>query len=115
GDGAANVWDINTTANWLDTNNTPSSFSDYSPVTFNDLGSNNVAVALTGALRPASLNVNATKNYSFGGTGALVGTNSLLKSGAGQLTISASNAFSGGSTLSNGTIILGNATANSAG
>lgn len=110
GDGTANTWDVNLTANWLDTNNVVITFTNGDFLTFNDTGSNNLPVNLVGNLQPATLLVNATKDYTFSGAGSIVGTNSLIKSGTGTLTLANSNTFTGGVTISNGTLRV--ATAN---
>ena len=112
GDGAANAWDT-TTANWLDASNNPSFFTAGASVTFNDSGTNNVPVTLSGTLQPSALNVNAAKNFTFSGGGSIAGTNALIKSGAGNLTITTTNTYSGGTILSNGVVLPGSATANS--
>ena len=104
GDGVANIWDVNLTANWLDTNSTVTSFTNGDFVTFNDAGSNNTPVLFLSSVQPASLRVNATKDYIFSGAGVLTGTNELIKSGSGTLTLANSNAFTGGVTISNGTV-----------
>lgn len=105
GDGALNAWD-STTANWLDTNNTAAFFNNFDRVTFNDGGSNNSAIFLTGALQPAALVVNATKDYTLAGTGSIAGTNSLVKAGSGMLSLATSNSYSGTTIVSNGTLRL---------
>ena len=106
GDGIGNAWDINTTANWLNATNAASFFTSFDSVTFNDVGSNNTSIALTGTLMPSALVVNATKDYTFGGSGVIAGTNSLVKSGSGILTLANTNTYSGATTISNGTLRL---------
>lgn len=106
GDGAANAWDINTTPNWLDTNNAAAFFTNFDSVTFNDNGSNNVPVVLATAVQPASLTVNATRDYIITGIGAINGTNSLTKSGTGTLTLTTSNGYTGGTTINAGSLKL---------
>jgi autotransporter-associated beta strand protein len=111
GDGTTNNWDVATTANWLiGTNAVEFLLNDN--VTFNDTGSNSPAINLVGTLLPSSVTVGATQNYTFGGTGSLGGLMRLIKSGSGQLTVTTSNTFSGGTTVSNGTLLV-NSTAGS--
>ncbi len=105
GDGAANVWNVSGAANWL-SNTTATTFNNDDAVTFDNTGSNNVAVALAGALQPALLTFNASKNYTFSGSGSIAGSNILVKLGTGTLTITATNTYSGGTILSNGIIAL---------
>ena len=109
GDGAANAWDTATTLNWLDASNNAVVFNTNDAVSFTDTGSNNVAVALVGTLRPAALTVDITKNYTFGGTGLITGTNALVKSGSGTLTLtnSGNNSFAGGVIINGGILALG--------
>ncbi len=106
GDGTLNSWDTNLTANWLNPNNTAAFFNDGDSVTFNDLGSNTPPVFLSSAIRPASVLIHATKDYTFSGPGMLTGTNSLLKTGSGTLSLATSNSYSGDTIISNGTLRL---------
>ena len=111
GDNIANVWDIATTANWLNGTNV-TLYADGSFVTFDATGSNTPAINLSTVLQPGSLTVTGTKNYTFGGTGWVAGPTTLVKSGTGTLTINTTNTYSGGTILSNGTAILGNTAMN---
>ncbi len=110
GDGVANAWDIASSFTWLNPSNAASAFAQGDTANFNDTGSNNVPVMLTANVQSAALFVNATKDYIFSGIGAVAGTNSLIKSGTGTLTLANSNTFTGGLTISNGTVRV--ATAN---
>lgn len=101
GDGVSNVWDVSGAANWQ-SNGIVTVFNSGDAVTFDDTGSNNVSVAFTGTLQPALVTFNATKNYTFAGTGTLSGTNALVKSNSGTLTLSATNTYIGGTTVSGG-------------
>ncbi len=117
GDGTANNWDVGTTANWLEGTNvvtfSPDGLAD--SVTFDDTGSDNPAVNLVGTLLPSSVAVTATQDYTFGGTGSLGGPMSLTKSGTGQLTVTTSNTYSGGTTVSHGTLLVNNTTGSGTG
>ena len=113
GDGATNAWDAGGSTNW-DRNGNLTVFADGAGVQFDDTGSNNVAVSLTGTLQPAAILVSAAKNYTWGGSGLIAGTNQLVKTGSGQLTLNTTNnTFSGGILLSNGTLLGGSIAANS--
>jgi autotransporter-associated beta strand protein len=114
GDGSANVWDITTSSNWLNGTNV-TVYADTALVTFNDIGSNSPTIALTGSLLPGAVTVNATKSYTFGGSGSLSGAMTLNKSGSGALTLNGTNPFTGGVNLTNGTLITGTTGANSKG
>jgi fibronectin-binding autotransporter adhesin len=83
-------------------------------VTFDNSGSNNVPVYLAGTPQPALVTFNSSKNYTLGGIGSIAGTNKLIKTGSGTLTINNTNLYSGGTIISNSTVLPGNITANSA-
>jgi fibronectin-binding autotransporter adhesin len=106
GDGAANRWDVGGTANWLTAGNGVSVFNNGDSVAFNDSGSNNVPVVLTGALQAASLIADASKDYTFAGSGSIAGTNSLVKSGSGMLTLTTTNSYTGPTIINAGTLRL---------
>ena len=61
-------------------------------------------VALTGNLDPDTVIVDASKSYTFNGTGALTGDASLVKRGTGTLTISNDNTYTGATIISGGTV-----------
>jgi len=104
-DGAGGTWDHVNTANW---NGGTEMFYDWDAVNFNDPGAP-ATVTLDGVLRPASINVNNDpgNSYTFSGTGSIAGSTSLVKSGDGTLTLATSNSFTGGTTISGGTLRLG--------
>ncbi|MEO5712743.1 MAG: autotransporter-associated beta strand repeat-containing protein [Luteolibacter sp.] len=105
GDGSANAWD-SAANNWL-RNSTATSFSTGDRVTFDDSGSFTPAVNVADTQSPTTMDVNATGNHTFGGTGA-IGSGTLTKRGTGTLTFNnnAANGFSG-VTLDSGTIAAG--------
>ena len=107
GDGSANTWDTGTNANWLNGTNT-SIFSAGDTVTFNDSGFNNPAINLSGTLKPSSVTVAANQNYTFSGSGTLAGAMSLIKSGAGNLTLNTPNTYGGGTVVLGGGVTIGN-------
>jgi autotransporter-associated beta strand protein len=106
GDGVTNNWDSQST-NWLNGTN-PVTFNPGDTVTFDDTGSNSPVINLVGALQPAAITVAANQNYAFSGSGSLGGVMSLVKSGACILTIGTSNTFTGGVTVSAGTLQVNN-------
>ncbi len=69
---AANAWDVNLTLNWLD-GATTTRFQQGDQVTFTDSGNNSSPLTLSGSLLPGSVVVNASKNYTFNGSGWLPG------------------------------------------
>jgi fibronectin-binding autotransporter adhesin len=108
GDGTANLW--NTTAQtWLGTNGLPRAFVNGDTVTFNNSGSAVPPINLTTTVSPAAMTVNASQNYTLTGPGLLGGSMPLTKSGTGRLTIANTgvNTFSGGTTISAGSLQLG--------
>jgi len=106
GDGWANIWDLSNSTNWQ-YNGAATFFNNGDSVTFDDTGSNNIPVALNGPLQPALVTVNAAGNYTLSGLGSLTGTNSLIKSGSGTLTLATANTYTGGTLLNAGTVGFG--------
>lgn len=106
GDGSANAWDIVGANNW-NNGSGASKFYQYDTVTFDDSGSASPAVNLTGSAYPSSVTCNASQNYTIAGSGQITGGASLTKSGSGVLTLLESNSFTGGTTISAGTVKLG--------
>ncbi len=111
----SDTWDIATTTNWKDNNTGASKVYTQTSipgdeVLFNDAltGSGNVNLAVDVA--PLGLKIaNETKAYTFTGSGGLKGPTSLIKSGAGTLTIANSgvNEFTGPVSVTGGTLKLG--------
>ncbi len=115
GDGTSNVWDVKTTANFMN-GASRDNFYNLDSVTFTDSGSGSPTIALTGNLTPAAVTVNnSTTAYTFGGTGAITGSTSLTKNGAGTLTLTTPNSYTGGTILNAGKLNLNNAAAIGAG
>ncbi|MCC6126847.1 MAG: autotransporter-associated beta strand repeat-containing protein [Pirellulales bacterium] len=107
GNGTTNVWDLVGATNW---NNNTQKFYNGDSVTFDDTGSDSPAVNLTGTLAPAAMTVNNTaKNYTFSGTGAIIGATGLTKSGSGKLIVANDgiNSFSGAIAVNGGTLEVG--------
>ena len=103
GDGVTNIWDIGGSSNWL-AGVSRVVFANGAAVTFDDSGSNNIPVNLTSSLSPASITLNATKNYTFGGTGFIAGTNSLTKLGTATLTLTTPHTFTGDTLINGGSL-----------
>jgi autotransporter-associated beta strand protein len=112
GDGGANDWDINTTANWRSPLNVATVFNNGDNVTFNDTGSNNTPVNIAATVNPGTVLVsNLTKDFELAssGLGKISGSAVLTKKGARTLTISTDNDNTGVTTISAGTLQVGNA------
>jgi autotransporter-associated beta strand protein len=100
-------WDTST-ANW---SGTATVYADGDQVTLDDTASGTTTVTVVGGVSPGSTTVNnSTKTYSIGGA-AIGGSGGLVKSGTGVLTLSGSNTYTGATTISAGTLKLGNANA----
>jgi autotransporter-associated beta strand protein len=106
GDDLVNNWNTLGDYNWADGISLLYQFHTGEPVTFNDTGSTNPAVNLIGALQPASVFVDATKNYIFSGSGSLAGSMGLNKTNTGTLTINTTNTYTGNTTVSNGAVLV---------
>lgn len=88
GDGSGNVWDLNTTSNFLNAA-VPDVFKNLDSVTFTDAGSDTPAVDLVGSLNAGAVTIDATtKNYTFGGAGILTGTSSITLAATNTSTLS---------------------------
>jgi autotransporter-associated beta strand protein len=116
GDG---LWDINTTANWSKFGGAVK-YTDGSDVQFDDsaAGASPITVTLNTTVNPSSLTASeSTKSYIISGSGTIAGATGLLKNGSGSLTLSGTNTYSGGTTLSVGQLNInygGDGSANSA-
>jgi autotransporter-associated beta strand protein len=107
GDSTLNTWDVNTTKNWL-SGATPEVFSNGDNVTFSDSGSAAPAVNLVNALTPGVVTVDATKAYTFGGSGKITGPASLTKTNSGTLILLTKNDYFGPTIIQGGTLQVGN-------
>lgn len=92
GDGSANAWD-SAANNWL-SKSAVTAFNTGDRVAFDDLGP--LTVSLPGAVAPATVDVNATGNYTFAGAGSINATEALTKRGSGTLSLNntGGNSFS---------------------
>ena len=73
-------------------------------VNFTDDGSK-TSITIEGELEPQTFKVNASKNYTFSGSGSIT-SGALVKEGSGKLTISTENSYKGGNALKGGTTIV---------
>ncbi|HEY4414558.1 MAG TPA: autotransporter-associated beta strand repeat-containing protein [Verrucomicrobiae bacterium] len=103
-------WDT-VTANWFD-GTASADFSTANNVIFNDTSSQ-TSINLVGALSPNQLTVsNNVQDYTFASSsGGSLADATLLKQGTGSLTMNTANNYAEGTTISAGTIQVGNATA----
>jgi autotransporter-associated beta strand protein len=106
GDGTTNLWAAGSGTNWFDGTNFVA-FSSGDNVTFDDTGTNTPAIDLVGALSAGTVYVLAEQNYTFGGSGYLAGPTVLFKTGSGQLTLDTTNTYTGGTTINEGVVQVG--------
>ncbi|MGN6368874.1 MAG: beta strand repeat-containing protein [Phycisphaerae bacterium] len=103
-------WSLQGDSNFRDTSSNSQKFFNLDRVTFDDTSTNNNPVQISGNLQPGSVTVNASRNYTFAGSGAITGTIGLLKQGSGTLTITNNNSYSGGTDVEGGTLNVGGGT-----
>ncbi|MBC7784776.1 MAG: autotransporter-associated beta strand repeat-containing protein [Burkholderiales bacterium] len=101
--------------NWkLQTAATATDFIANDAVLFDDsaAGTTNVNIS-TADVSPSSTTFNnTTKNYTISSTGGFgIATGTLTKSGTGTLTLNTANTYTGGTTLTDGTLVLGHSSA----
>jgi autotransporter-associated beta strand protein len=112
--GKTNLWDINSTTNWL-LATTPTSYHQVvvpgDLVTFNDVGTG-VVLMNTNTAPTSMLISNNTKNYTFSGSGNISGPTGILKLGTGTAVLNFTNdSYSGNTVVSNGTLQAGSVSA----
>ncbi len=105
GDGSENFWDNATSSTWR-TNSMPVVFTTSDTLTFDQTGSANPTVNLTGTLVPGSVTVSSNTDYTLTGEGRIAGPTALSKSGTGKLILTGSHTFTGGTSLIGGTLEL---------
>jgi hypothetical protein len=116
GDGFnVNIWDVAKTAEF---NGGSAAFNPGDNVTFDDTYTYANNVSLAGVLTPTIIKVNATRDYTWAGSGNIAGSATLLKNGPGSLTLNNNtangytNTYTGGTVISNGTVNITNGWAN---
>src|SRR6185369_8756142 len=106
------TWDINTTLNWSNAIPASSTYHDGDNLLFTN-GPTNRAITLNVTVQPATIVIsnNAGVDYSISGTGSISGATGLVKngsvSGAGTLTLSTNNTYTGTTSINAGTLIIG--------
>lgn len=109
--GTGKIWSTTSGADWsIPETGSAAIYVDGAGVTFGDLApGRNSDIQITSTVAPAQITVNAeTTNYTFSGSGSIIGSTSLDKKGAGTLVINTVNKYSGGTTVSGGTVISNN-------
>jgi len=97
-------WDIDTTSNWFSLGNSVR-FHQADFVGFDDTGVSNL-VNVVGSPQPSGLTINSALNYTFFGSGNIVGNGTLTKQGSGTATFLTADSYSGGVSMSGGTLVL---------
>jgi autotransporter-associated beta strand protein len=101
-------WDIDTTPNWVDPNSAPAVFTGGDSVNFSDANNPlNKAVTLVGNVAPSNMIVTTSSEFSFGGSGSIVGAGAVTldgngSAGVGEVVLSVNNSYTGGTTVQNG-------------
>ena len=110
--GTSNIWDL-TTQNWTIAGS-PADYDEGDVVQFDESGTaTNPNVVLNTVVSPSVVNfMNTTNPYSLAGTGGIGGTAAINKSGAGTVVIRNANPTTGITTINDGVLRLGDATAN---
>ena len=111
--GNPNAWDLKVTKNWSNAG-VADIFYNLDSVTFNDSGAAFGSVNVSTNVQPALVSfstTSATSSYTLSGTGAIVGGAQVSVSGAGPVTINNANSYTGGTTLYQGLLNLGNSAA----
>jgi fibronectin-binding autotransporter adhesin len=105
--GSGTKWNLATDFNWRNPTPAPDRFFAQDSVTFDDTATNPSTVELVGALAPASLTVNAARDYTFGGAGSITGSTALTKSGTGTLVLANTgvNDYGGGTIINTGSTL----------
>lgn len=98
-----------TPKNWkLVTANAATDYIENDNVLFDDSATGTQAVEISAAdVLPTSVTFDTVDGYSLGGAFGIAGTTSLTKNGSGTLTIKTTNAYTGSTTITEGTLQLG--------
>lgn len=96
-------WDLANNLNWIN-QGIPDWFVGNDTVIFDDTGSPNTTVNITGTLPIGEMIVDASVNYLLTGSGSISGNGRLIKNGSGRLTINNINDYTGATLLNGGTV-----------
>lgn len=114
GDALSNAWSVGGASNW-DDGISAVAYADGNVVRFDDTGSNSPAVELQGSLLPTAVEVVASQNYVFSGSGSIDGATVLVKEGTGTLSLSGANGYSGDTEVLEGELSVRNTTGSATG
>jgi fibronectin-binding autotransporter adhesin len=107
---AGGTWDTGSDTNWVNIGTgLPTTYSDPSPVVFDDNALGTTTVNLTTTVNPNGVTVNNTAlSYTINGSGKISGTTSLTKTGNGALVLAntGGNNYTGKTVISGGTLSI---------
>ena len=108
------LWDVNNTANWFTSALvTDGKYQEGMIVQLDDTATGSTSIVLNTVISPSSVTaLNSSKNYTITGTGGFTGGTSLTKLGTGTLTLATANDYSGATTITAGSLSLGDGTTN---
>ena len=110
--GNTGIWDTTNSPNWINLANSQATvFDSGDQVLFDDTANVPTSVTINGSVLPSVMTVNSSvNNYSFGNSGSLNGTGTLIKEGASTLTDDIPRGFAGSVLVEGGTFYSGNNT-----
>ena len=100
----SNNWDVSMTENFASKEGQALTFVTGDKVTFNESGA--ATVNITNEVETSDIIVEGSQNYTFSGTGSIVGNSRLEKKGTGKLTINTENSYTGGNRISEGVVVV---------
>jgi autotransporter-associated beta strand protein len=101
-------WDLSTTPNFTNSVGTAVVFHNGDNVTFNDSSAVLALSINNNFIAPSLITDGSSQAYTFNGPGVIQGPGALQLNGPGNLIINNSNAYSGGTTISGGSLVLSN-------
>ena len=108
GGSPSNIWDVATSPNFTNSASTAVNFNNGDNVTLDD-SSANLVIKTVGYVAPGTITNTSSQNYVIAASSSsLIGPGNLVMSGTGTLTISNANTFTGGTTISSGTVLIQN-------
>ncbi|MBN2214002.1 MAG: autotransporter-associated beta strand repeat-containing protein [Bacteroidales bacterium] len=110
----SDVWDLISTFNWINSD-TADWFVKNDTVIFDDSGSSATTIQMAGSLPVGEMRVNSTLDYTFEGAGFISGKGKLIKNGTGTLALSASNTYTGGTSVNEGILMINNVSGSATG
>jgi len=107
---AGGVWDIGSTANWIEMSTTlPTTYAEGNAVLFNDEATGTTSVALGVSVHPAKVTFyNTNLSYTLAGSGRISGATGLTKQGAGDVALHTQNDYTGVTRIEGGTVTVTN-------